>query len=150
MPTLGTDNNMKRIPHPLLLLAGATLIASCDLYDGGPCSYIKYPGSALIVSVAADTSRMRTCENAAVILFTFHPTDSSATNSYRFPAWPDTNCAFLVGSGCTPPLNWAISQGLVVGSEHRCARWEIIEGTCTPVIYKFSDIDYSAWGDSCE
>ena len=142
---------MKRTPQPFLLIAGAILVAGCDGdFDGGSCSYVEYPGSAIIVSVEQDTSRMRLCENGATIRFTFQPADASASGRYHFPNWPDTNRTFLVGSGGSPPLNWAISQGLVVGSQHRCVRMEITGGTCTPVIFKFPGKDYSAWGDSCD
>ena len=143
---------MRKMMHPLALIVLAVLFANCDeeMIDGGPCNYIEYPGSAVIVSVAEDTSQYRTCENAAVIVFTFQPDDPSASSNYLVPHWPDTNRDFLVGSGCTPPLNWAISQGLLVDSEHNCVRMESTSGTCTPVLFKFPDIDYSAWGDSCE
>ena len=142
---------MKKMVHALVLIVVAVLITNCDEEEiGGRCRYIEYPGSAVIVSVEEDTSQVRACENAAVILFTFQPNDSSASSNYLVPNWPDSNRDFLVGSGCTPPLNWAISQGLLVGSEHNCARMEITSGTCAPVTFKFPEIDYSSWADSCE
>jgi hypothetical protein len=154
MPTLGIGDEMKKTLKLGCMIAGAIIIAGCNANDidgppGGPCSYVEYPGSAIIVSVEEDTSQLRTCENAALIKFTFQPADSSASSRYLFPQRSDTNQAFLVGSGCTPPLNWAISQGLAVGSEHSCVRREIISGTCSPVGFGFPEIDYSAWGDSC-
>jgi len=145
---------MKRALKLGCIIAGAIVVANCDTNDAigpiGGCSYAKYPGSAIIVSVEQDTNQMSACENAATIKFTFYPTDSSASSRYRYPHWSDTNQVFLVGDGKSPPLNWAISQGLVVGSEHSCERREIISGTCLPVYFKFLEIDYSAWGDSCE
>lgn len=151
----GIGDEMKKALKLGWVMAGAILIANCDANDidgpiGGPCDYVKYPGSAIIVSVEQDTDQMRTCENGALIKFTFRPTDSSASSRYLYPQRSDTNQAFLVGSGCSPPLNWALSRGLVVGSEHSCVRREIISGTCSPVGFGFPDIDYSAWGDSCE
>ena len=141
---------MKKIILFLCSIAGAFALVACDDEVGGPCRTVEYPGRAVIVSVTADTSRFRTCENGAVILFDFKPTDPSAPGRYHFPSWLDTNRLFMVGSGCTPPMNWAISQGLTVGGEHRCVRWETIGGTCTPSGFRFPGIDYSAWGDSCD
>jgi len=141
---------MKRVLRLGCLIAVAICIADCSDDIGGPCSYVEYPGSATIISVEQDTSQMRLCENGALIQFTFQPTDSSASGRYRFSNRPDTNQTFIVGSGCSAPLNWAISQGLVVGSGHRCVRCEMTDGTCSPVVFRFPDINYSAWGDSCE
>lgn len=118
--------------------------------DGGPCRRIAYPGSAVITSVEPSTDPMRTCLNAVEVRFTFIPADPSAPSRYLLPLWRDANRGFVVGSGTPPPLNWAVSQGLVVGSEHRCERLEITRGSCTPVMYRFPDIDYTHWADSCD
>jgi hypothetical protein len=117
---------------------------------GGSCEYVEYPGSAFITSIVQDTRQTRLCENGVVITFNFIPADLSAPDRYLIPTWPDVNRIFTVGDGASPPLNWATSQGLMVGSEHECVRREIVCGTCTPVIFKFPDIDYSHWADSCD
>jgi len=117
---------------------------------GGSCEYIEYPGSALIISIVQDTRQTRLCENGVVITFDFVPADPSAPDRYLMPTWSDINRVLLVGDGASPPLNWAASQGLVVGSEHECVRREIICGSCMPVIFNFPNIDYSHWPDSCD
>lgn len=120
------------------------------IVDGGSCRRIAYPGTAVITSAEPATDPMRTCLNAVEVRFTFIPADPSAPSRYLLPLWRDTDRRFVVGSGTPPPLNWAVSQGLVVGSEHRCVRLEITRGSCMPVAYRFPDIDYTHWADSCD
>jgi hypothetical protein len=97
---------------------------------GGPCTYNKFPGTALIQEIVPDPEN-QTCTNAMFVYFNFSPDDPTAWEDYRFPNFSDTNQAFLI-SGYNPPSSWLDANGLDVGSEFACIRMEITSGTCTP------------------
>jgi hypothetical protein len=63
---------------------------------------------------------------------------------YRFPGWPDTARTVTIGEGVYPSRTWAETQGLRVGSVHPCRRSEILNGTCTPVEFQLTDVDYAS------
>ena len=90
------------------------------------------------------------CDNAVFVYFDFVPDDSGAPDHYKFPAWPDTNRNLFVGSGQNPPASWVEAEGLAEETQHKCVRLEEILGTCTPVIFEFSNIDYLNWPEYCE
>ncbi len=114
---------------------------------GGPCSYNEFPGRAVITSVtpAPDGG----CIDAVYVEFNFIPDDPNALELYVFPNWPDTGQFLTVGDGKHPNATWAELQGLTVGSIHPAIRMEISDGTCTPVIFKFLDVDYSSYAEYC-
>ena len=136
------------LSHFFILL----MIPACedDLpIDGGPCQYESFDGTAVISKIVPDTLEGRTCKNSVVVFFDFFPTDTAAVSRYQFPAWLDSNRCLTVGGGINPPDSWVAAQGLTEQSEHLCIRQELTSGTCTPVIFKFSEIDYLAWIDYC-
>ncbi|MEW6412724.1 MAG: hypothetical protein AB1483_09665 [Candidatus Zixiibacteriota bacterium] len=136
----------------LMGLAVLTVVIACSDEEttDGPCRYVEYPGTATIVYIVDDSAGASICSNAVIVLFDFLPDDPTAPDRYLYPTYADTGRQLLVGTGYPPPENWVAGEGLTAGSEHRCVRSEIISGMCTPVVFTFSDIDYSSWTDSCQ
>ena len=116
---------------------------------GGRCEYNDIQGTATITAFAVPDASEDNCKNAVKIIFTFIPDDASTPDDYRFSEWPDQDQAFTVGAGKNPPKTWAESKGLIQGSIHKCVRSEIINGTCTPVIFSFPEIDVTGWEEEC-
>ena len=116
---------------------------------GGPCSYEEFPGVAEITSVVPAPPEAYNCENAVEITFNFNLHDPSDYDDYLIPGWQDHELKLTVGGGLNPPADWAEMVGLTVGSLHPAVRMEIREGTCTPVIHKLLDIDYSSYAGFC-
>ena len=151
-------NNLRCVMFVVCILCSFMLLnSSCDNNSirasyhvvGGPCEYDEIHGTATITWTGDPVIDADNCKNAIEIKFTFTPDDPSARNHYRFPDWSDENQRFTVGGGKNPPKNWAVSRGLMKGSSHECVRLEIINGTCTPVIFSFPDIDLRGWEDEC-
>ena len=135
----------------VVLTMGCNEDSDSDAADvvGGRCEYNDIQGRATINSVAVPDAGEDNCKNAVKIMFTFTPDDVSAPDDYRFGEWPDTDRQFTVGAGKNPPKAWAESVGLVQGSTYKCVRSEIINGTCTPVIFSFPEIDLTGWEKEC-
>lgn len=141
---------MKRF---MLVLLSTLAVQACDEDTpvvGGRCTFDSIPGTALVQLVTADTLSGRMCDNAVFVYFDFVSADSTAPSRYRIPNWPDTGRRLLVGDGKNPPLTWVEAEGLTVGTSHPCVRLEETRGTCTPVQFRFLDIDYSGWTPYCE
>ncbi|MEJ2719630.1 MAG: hypothetical protein P8181_00635 [bacterium] len=141
---------MKRL---IPMLALVLVVQSCnddDIVCGGECKYDTIPGTAVIGVIAPDTLDARICENAVFVYFDFAPADTNAPDHYKFPNWPDTDRRIFVGDGKNPPSSWLEAKGLDVGTVHDCVRLEETKGTCTPVLFRFSKVDYSGWPAYCE
>ncbi len=104
----------------------------------------------MVLNSTPDSSSGRKCETAVFITFDFAPDDSSATDRYRFPAWPDTGRTFDIFGMTSIPAAWADKEELTPGSEHGCMRREIRTGACTPLIFEFPDVDLSDRPDYCD
>jgi len=116
---------------------------------GGPCTYVEFPGLATIISVEPAPPEASNCDNAVEVTFDFVLHDPADVDLYLFPNWLDEGRRLTVGDGMNPPQEWVELNGLTVGSVHPCVRMEIREGTCTPVIHKLLDIDYSTFAGFC-
>jgi len=117
---------------------------------GGPCKYNEIPGTCLITSVKKASPDQNNCPKDPVeVLFAFAPNDKKAPAQYRFPKWQDSNQHLTIGDGKNPPRKWVVDQGLFEGAAKICKRTEITQGTCTPVIFKFVDVDYSNANNLC-
>jgi hypothetical protein len=128
-------------------------LQACDSDDpfvGGPCLYDSIPGTATIRSVTPDTSPHTICDDAVTVYFDFGPDNPNAHADYRFPVWPDSNRTLFVADGKNPPYGWIEAQGVTEGTQHPCVRLEIKKGTCTPVMFVLTDIDYQKWTDYCQ
>lgn len=117
---------------------------------GGGCAYAEISGVARIVSVKPADPSLYNCRNDPVeVVFDFVPNDPTATGSYRFPAWADTGQHLTVSGGANPPRQWVLGAGLAPGTTRACVRSEITAGTCTPVIFTLSDVDYTKGAEAC-
>ena len=119
--------------------------------DGGPCDYQSTAGIALIQEWAAVSPEENNCAQAVRLVFDFVPDDPDASRHYptRTVDVPDTSRTLMVGGGKNPPLQWVVDQGLTPGSIHRCERRDITAGTCTPVNFRFLEIDYTSYVTDC-
>lgn len=103
--------------------------------------------------MTADLSAGRPCDSSVNIVYDFAPDDADAPDQYLFPGQPDTGRTFSIGftsMSQSPPLEWTEREGLTAGSEHTCIRMEIVEGTCSPVLFEFPDLDDSDISDFCD
>lgn len=139
----------KRFLAKALLLCG--LLVSCGpMIVGGPCKYDQIPGVAVVVSIEEQpASEGGGCSNPVRVVFNFVPDDPDATAGYRFPERSDDGHHLTVSGGFDPPSEWVQAEGLVVGSAYPAVRKEIVRGTCTPVIFEFTELDYEAGSDMC-
>ena len=111
---------------------------------GGLCKYNTISGVATIVSIGEPDPNEYNCANNPVkVIFDFAPEEPNAEESYSYPEWSDTGNSLTISDGANPPGSWVQDEGLIVGSEHPCLRKEIVSGTCTPVIFEFTDINYA-------
>ena len=104
---------------------------------GGICTYKTVTGTAVIVSVEdAPTNGFNCNDDSVVVVFDFTPDDQTDVDAN------DDGQELTIGSGMNPPRTWINSNGLTVGSSHNCTRKKIQTGTCTPLIFEFTDLNY--------
>ena len=121
-----------------------------DNIKGGECDYKVISGKAVIISISNAPSTSNNCPNdPQEIKFNFTPDNSENINNYLFPNWKDT-CNFItIHAGKNPSKNWAERNNIHINDELKCYRNEIIQGTCTLVVFKFPDLDLDP-EDYCE
>lgn len=112
---------------------------------GGGCAYDTTLGTATIVRIENPPAGEYQAPHAVKVVFKFAPLDSSASGRYAQREYPDTGQVLTVGAGMHPPRRWVKEQGLTVGSRHPCMRLDLVRGTCTPVCFRFLDVDYDSW-----
>ena len=133
----------------VILVIVVLMFSACSDIVGGPCEYVDIPGTARVVLVKEAAQADSNCKDAVEVIFDFVPDDPAAIDDYLFPNWEDTDQRLTVGGGMNPPKTWVLEQGLTEGSEHRCLRSEITKGTCTPVIFRFPEINMKGWEEHC-
>jgi len=111
--------------------------------DGGSCSYVDTYGKAEIISIKQAGPESYNCKNAVEVLFNFTPDDPNAIKHYKMYNWPDTNRKLTVSAGINPSREMVEKKGIKVGKIYRCIRQDIVQGTCTPVIFRVPDIDFT-------
>lgn len=115
---------------------------------GGRCHYVKIPGKAVIQEIKSADPTHNNCKNAVEVLFRFVPDDPTAPDRYLHPDWTGPH-HFIVGDGKNPPREWVNQIGLHKGVELRAIRNEITRGTCTPVVFRFPEIDMQGYVGAC-
>ena len=93
-------------------------------------------------STEADPDSNNCANDPVEVVFDFVPTDPTVDASA-------TGWRLTISDGANPPAAWVADEGLTEGSEHPCTRRNIISGTCTPVLYEFTDVDYDAGIAAC-
>ena len=127
---------MERMISTLLILS----LMSCHK-NNNQCSYVRYEGKAVIISIETAPLNENNClTNPKKVLFTFIPNDLAVRNNYIFKNWSDTS-SMTINAGSNPSQQILDSLNISVGGEFRCNRQEITQGTCTPVIFQFEDVD---------
>ncbi len=107
------------------------------------CSYINYEGKAVIISIDIAPANESNCAlNPRKVLFAFTPNDTTVRNNYIFKNWSDT-AALTINGGTNPSQLFLDSLDITIGKEFNCNRQEITQGTCTPVIFEFTGIDFN-------
>ena len=127
----------------------AFLFISCSSRSsdptGGPCTYTSTTGTATIVSLNSASTNSNNCNNNPVeVVFNFTPANPADANDAT-----DKNRVLTVGDGKNPPLNYVLSKGLTIGSIHPCTRQIEVSGTCSPVVFIFTNVDLSDYSASC-
>lgn len=134
---------------PICGLSDDTVGGTKQRMPSGPCIYKEIPGRAAITWISVADATAYNCRDGVEVHFTFEPDDPDAVKGYRFPEQADQEKRLTVGAGMNPSRDWVMHKGLAVGSTHRCIRREIIQGTCSPVVFAFPDIDFSDWQAFC-
>lgn len=119
--------------------------ASCTRSaDGGRCAYEDTTGTATITAIRDPPSDLYNCPNDPVeVMFDFVPADPSLS------ALSATDQRATVGSGANPNRAYILAKGFSEGNQLRCTRKDIRQGSCSPILYEFPDVDLSDYADSC-
>jgi len=129
-----------------LLLAIVLLIqTSCERNEnliGGECKYVEYIGKAIITSIIDAPIDEQNCpNNPRKIKFEFTPDNISDTTLYMFNNYTDSINYIKINSGMNPSQIWIDNNQINIGNQYVCYRNEIIQGTCSPVIFTFQDLN---------
>jgi hypothetical protein len=128
----------------ILMLTANLGLGNIDPPFGGPCEYADTPGIATIVSIDAPDPDDLNCSNDPVeVTFDFVPDDPASAHLAA------ADVRLRISEGVNPPRAWVEDEGLTVGSQHVCVRRDITSGTCTPLLFEFSEVDYEAGIELC-
>ena len=131
-----------------ILIVFSISMFNCNEETIGACHYESIPGTAIIFSIKPGLESSNSCIDPVEVLFVFSPDDPSAPEDYLFPQYADTSY-LTVGAGMLPPAEWVTLQNIIVGNQYECERMEDHGGSCPPVIFELSGIDFSDWPDYC-
>lgn len=110
--------------------------------EGGLCEYSSYEGYAVIKAIkAAPASEYNCPNNARQVVFEFTPDNISDRQKYRFTNVSDSPLTMKINDGANPSLTWIKNNKITVGAKFKCIRTEITKGTCTPVVFKFPELN---------
>jgi hypothetical protein len=120
------------------------LVAGCGEGNGEPgsdCEYSNLAGEAVVTTVVGAPVDQYNCDNSpTLVVFTFEPDNQDP---------PTTGAKLLVSDGRNPPRAWVTAEGLTEGSRHPCVQGKLTKGSCTPVVYEFTGVDYTAAAAAC-
>ena len=135
---------MKQFNKIIFLLV--LVITSCNknIKIGHECSYKKYEGKAIIISINNAPINENNCPiDPKKLMFVFVPNDSNIKSHYIFKNWSDT-AALTINGGINPSQYFIDSLQISIGKEYKCNRAEIFHGTCTPVLFQFEEINLNS------
>ena len=129
----------------MLVVGSAALLAGCGHPVVGKCgAHSDTEGTAHITSIASAPAGESNCQNDPVkVLFDFIPHDPGNVGLAA------SGIPLTVGQGSNPPRAWVMSSGLSVGSDHPAIRSDQPVGPCSPVVYRFLDLDMAAGLSAC-
>jgi hypothetical protein len=131
----------------VLIMAFSMFSISCSSKNiekpsGGGCVYNKFEGYAVIKSISNAPADEYNCPNQPKkILFEFTPLNLSDRQQYKIKNFSDTSRSLQINDGANPSLDWIKKNKIEVGKKYKCFRTELVSGTCTPVIFTFSDLN---------
>lgn len=127
---------------PALILPLIFISCSSESKSGGDCTYTSYEGYAVIKSITpAPASEYNCPDKPQKIIFEFTPLDLSVRQKYRFTNFSDTAVSMRINDGANPSIAWVKKNKIEPGKKFRCFRTELTDGTCTPVVFKFPELD---------
>ncbi|CAA6822389.1 MAG: Unknown protein [uncultured Sulfurovum sp.] len=111
---------------------------------GGSCEYREYSVIAKIVSIVDKPTR--DCKKAVEVKYRFNEKSvlPQYLNSETIYSIHDETHSMGISK------EYALSKGLTIESVHNVKISELINGTCTPMITKFTDIDFSDQKNYCQ
>ena len=115
---------------------------------GGSCNYKSSIETVEIISISDVNSSdraYRSCDNGAVkVMFIFKP---SATLGGMLNS--DMPWSLYDTVGQYTSAKYIESKGLTIGSTHKVKADSITSGACTPILFKFVDVDFSDSKNIC-
>ena len=111
---------------------------------GGSCHYLDYPVTVNIVSIVDKPTS--DCKKAVEIKYRFN-------EKSVLPQYLNSEMIYSLNDethGMGISKEYTLSKGLTIGSLHNVKISELINGTCTPMITKFTDIDFSDQKNYCK
>lgn len=139
---------MKNLKISAVLIICLTFIcASCSKkivsdVEGGACDYSKVEGFAKIISIKPAPEDAYNCpDNPRQVVFEFTPANLSDRDKYRFKNFADSAVELKINDGVNPSLSWIKKNKIETGKKYRCIRTELVKGTCTPVGFKFPELN---------
>jgi hypothetical protein len=128
-----------------LLALGLTVLAgsaTAQTRVGGPCRYDDFPGRATITAIAplADPRPDQPYE-AQVVTFAFAPDQAIVGERLYAPGKVYT---LTLAGGRLPGPRFVASYGLRPGFRLSCRLRLLRQGTCTPVLFDFPDLDLTS------
>ena len=116
---------------------------------GGSCDYKNSIETVEIISILdvnSSDNAYRSCESDAVkVMFRFKP---SATLKGRLNSNVPWSLYDTVGKYTS--ANYIESKGLTIGSTHKVKVDMISSGSCTPILFKFVDVNFSDRENYCQ
>ena len=109
--------------------------------NNSTCSYSSIKGTIEILSIELAPEEEFNCPvEPRKVLLKFTPDNLIDIDNYSFPNVSDTS-ELRINDGKNPSLNWIEQNGIEVGNVYDGTRSEILGGSCSPVLFDFSDIN---------
>ena len=96
---------------------------------GGKCTYKELKGEIEIMMIKEAESFMNNCPNPKRVAFTFR-SGSEKTNGF-----------LTINAGKNPSDAWLKRHAVEVGKKFEAIKKDIVEGTCTPIVWEFPKLD---------
>jgi hypothetical protein len=129
----------------LLLAVG---LSGCTDFVGGPCSYETYHGKAAIASITQlenSTVMGEKWSDRYQVLFIFELNENQTIKPEQLKLYEtvDKEQEFRLGNSWYPNGEYLEKYGIKEGALFDCELKLITEGTCSPWVFDFKNIDES-------
>ena len=108
---------------------------------GGPCNYKSYAGTAEVIRIEKTYAKNQDGKKSADgydVHFVFHPETALKEKYARIEGSLHT---LLLTNGSRPRMGFLKKYGIRTGKTLPCELMVIVEGTCTPMLFKFPTVD---------